>query len=203
MVSIRLQRTGRRRQAQFRVVVQDSRFTPTSGRVIANLGFYNPHTKEHGVDLKKASVYLNNGAQPSLRMVRFFVDHKVDLPVWVKKPTQRLKEVKNPDKLRRNRSATDIQAESSTASASVVDATETAETAVEPVDTEETQNTEQVVADKGDSQVETEAKAKEETADGEENKVDEQPQAEEDSVDDNEEDDSASEKEQAQGGDNK
>ena len=97
MVSIRLQRTGRRRQAQFRVVVQDSRFTPTSGRVIANLGFYNPHTKEHGVDLKKASVYLNNGAQPSLRMVRFFVDHKVDLPVWVKKPTQRLKEVKNPD----------------------------------------------------------------------------------------------------------
>lgn len=103
MVSIRLQRTGRRRHAQFRVVVQDSRRAPTSGRVVANLGFYNPHTKEHGVDLEKAAVYLRNGAQPSERMVRFFVDNKVDLPAWVKPPRQKSGSVRHPDKLRRNR----------------------------------------------------------------------------------------------------
>ena len=103
MVSIRLQRTGRRRHAQFRVVVQDSRRAPTSGRVIANLGFYNPHTKEHAVDLEKAAVYLQNGAQPSERMVKFFMDNKVDLPAWVKPARQRAKAIRHPDKLRRNR----------------------------------------------------------------------------------------------------
>ena len=72
MLSIRFQRTGRRNLAQFRVVVQDSRLSPKSGRVVENLGHYNPHTKEHGVDLKRLSHHLGNGAQPSDRVVYFF-----------------------------------------------------------------------------------------------------------------------------------
>jgi hypothetical protein len=35
MLAIRMQRTGRKGHAMFRVVVQDSRLTPSSGRVVA------------------------------------------------------------------------------------------------------------------------------------------------------------------------
>ena len=105
MVSIRLQRTGRRHHAQFRMVVQDKRRTPTSGRVIANLGFYNPHTKKHGLDLKKAAFYLKQGAQPSSRVIKILLDQKVELPQWVKSPKQRSLQIKHPDKLRRNQTA--------------------------------------------------------------------------------------------------
>ena len=103
MVSIRLQRRGRRGQAQFRLVVQDSRRSPVSGRVIANLGFYNPHSKEHGIDFDKVAFYLKHGAQPSKRVVKFLIEQKVDLPTWVQKPIQKETKVRYPGKLRRNR----------------------------------------------------------------------------------------------------
>ena len=102
MVSIRLQRRGRRGQAQFRMVVQDSRRAPTSGRVIANLGFYNPHTKEHGINLELLQRYLNNGAQPSERVVKFLTDQQVKLPAWVKPLRKQQQAVRYPDKLRRH-----------------------------------------------------------------------------------------------------
>ena len=105
MLAIRFQRTGRRNQPKFRVVVQDSRRTPTSGRVVANLGHYNPHTKEHGVDFDRLQTYLRHGAQPSPRVVHLLVSHKVELPSWVKTLSQRQRSTRHPDKLRRNRSA--------------------------------------------------------------------------------------------------
>ncbi len=45
MLAIRMQRTGRKGSAQFRVVVQDSRKTPTSGNIVALVGNYDPHAK--------------------------------------------------------------------------------------------------------------------------------------------------------------
>ncbi len=105
MLAIRFQRTGRRNQPKFRVVVQDSRRTPTSGRVVANLGHYNPHTKEHGVDFDRLQTYLRHGAQPSARVVHLLVNHKIELPGWVKALPQRQRSTRHPDKLRRNRPA--------------------------------------------------------------------------------------------------
>ena len=105
MLAIRFQRTGRRGQAKFRVIVQDSRRTPTSGRVVANLGHYNPHTKEHGVDFDRLQTYLSHGAQPSPRVVNLLVSQKIKLPAWVKPPVERQRPIRNPDKLRRNRPA--------------------------------------------------------------------------------------------------
>jgi small subunit ribosomal protein S16 len=70
MLSIRMQRTGRRGHAQFRVVVQDARFNPKSGRVVAYLGSYDPHTKVAKIDGEKTGKFLDNGAQPSDRIVR-------------------------------------------------------------------------------------------------------------------------------------
>ncbi len=103
MLAIRMQRTGRKGYASFRVVVQDSRFTPTSGRVVAKLGHHNPHTKETVIDKELASKYLNDGAQPSPRVVRLFTLEKISLPKWVEMPrTDKQGKIKNPDKLRKH-----------------------------------------------------------------------------------------------------
>jgi small subunit ribosomal protein S16 len=111
MLAIRMQRTGRKGHAQFRVVVQESRVTPTSGRVVANLGSYDPHTKETTLVKDKAEFYLSNGAQPSDRVVRLFQSQGVTIPAWVKVPTQKSGAIKNGEKLRRNQPKQEVAAE--------------------------------------------------------------------------------------------
>lgn len=104
MLVIRMQRTGRKGHAQFRVVVQDSRRTPTSGRVVAALGSFNPHTKEAILDKEKASFYLEHGAQPSERVVRLLSAQGVKLPTWVKvAATDKQRATRNADKRRSTR----------------------------------------------------------------------------------------------------
>lgn len=105
MLAIRMQRTGRKGHAQFRVVVQDSRQTPTSGRVIAHLGHYNPHTKQAELDTEKAQTFLQNGAQPSPRVAVLLEKEGVTLPKWVKVNRTGQRSLRNPEKLRRNRPA--------------------------------------------------------------------------------------------------
>lgn len=111
MLAIRMQRTGRKGHAQFRVVVQDSRLTPTSGRVVAGLGSYDPHTKEAKLDLEKAEFYLKNGAQPSSRVAALLKSQGVKLPDWVVVAEGKQKSVKNADKLRKNQPAEEVVAE--------------------------------------------------------------------------------------------
>ena len=108
MLSIRMQRTGRKGNAQFRVVVQDSRQTPTSGRVIANLGFYNPHTKESKINTEKADFYLSNGAQPTDRVTQLFKKEGVKIPSWVTSATKKTAAIKNTEKLRKNQPAEEV-----------------------------------------------------------------------------------------------
>lgn len=102
MLVIRLQRTGRKGHAQFRVVVQDSRRTPTSGKIVASLGTYNPHTKELKVDKDRAQHYLDHGAQPSDRVALLLKKDGIKLPKWVKEPAKQEGKLRNPEKLRRN-----------------------------------------------------------------------------------------------------
>lgn len=103
MLSIRLQRTGRSGHAQYRIIAQDSRFSPTSGRFVAQLGSYNPHTKAVVLDVERAQKYLNTGAQPSSRMVMILKNAGVKLPSWVNVPEKRTSTIKHTDKLRKNR----------------------------------------------------------------------------------------------------
>lgn len=100
MLVIRLQRTGRKGHAQYRVVVQDSRFTPTSGRVIAYVGSYNPHTKEATLDKDKIAGYLADGAQPSPRVIGLLKADKIKMPAWIKEVSKKKKDVRNPEKRR-------------------------------------------------------------------------------------------------------
>ncbi len=102
MLAIRMQRTGRKGHAQFRVVVQDARLTPTSGRVVAQLGSYNPHTKATTLDKEKTSFYLTNGARPSDRVARLLQKEGVELPKWVSILADKERTIRNPEKLRKN-----------------------------------------------------------------------------------------------------
>lgn len=111
MLAIRMQRTGRKGHAQFRVVVQDSRLTPTSGRVVAQLGSYNPHSKTTTLDKEKASFYLGNGARPSDRVALLLQREGVVLPDWVSVTAQSKKGIRNPEKLRKNQPAAEVVAE--------------------------------------------------------------------------------------------
>ncbi len=105
MLAIRMQRTGRKGLPNYRIVVQDSRRTPLSGRVVAKLGSYNPHTKELILDKDKAQTYLDNGAQPSDRVVTLFKNESITLPKWVSEKTQKTKNIRHPEKLRKNQPA--------------------------------------------------------------------------------------------------
>lgn len=100
MLTIRMQRTGRKGHAMFRVVVQDSRQAPTSGKVVALLGSYDPHAKTVSLDKEKAAFYLEHGAQPSDRAARLLKNEGVKLPSWVKPPTTRERAVRNAEKRR-------------------------------------------------------------------------------------------------------
>lgn len=105
MLAIRLQRTGRSGHTQFRVVVQDSRFSPKRGRIVAYLGNYDPHTKTATFDSQKAAQYLENGAQPSERVALLLKKEGVKLPAWVKLSEPQKRTVRHPEKRRSTRPA--------------------------------------------------------------------------------------------------
>lgn len=106
MLAIRLQRVGRKGHALYRVIVQEAQRSPLSGRVIANVGSFNPHTKEVKIDKDSVESYLQNGAQPSPRVARLLKAEKIKLPKWVEVSKEKKKRTaKNPDKLRKNQPA--------------------------------------------------------------------------------------------------
>lgn len=103
MLAIRLQRTGRKGHAQFRMVVQESQRSPKSGSIVMSLGSYDPHTKTVSIDKEKASFYLKNGAQPSSRVAMLLQKEGVTLPSWVKTESTKQATVRNADKRRSSR----------------------------------------------------------------------------------------------------
>ena len=103
MLAIRLQRLGRKGYPVYRLAVQEAQRHPSSGRVVAYVGTYNPHTKEAKVQTETAQKYLDNGAQPTPRVVKLLKDAGVKLPSWVKDvDTSKQKAIKNAEKLRKN-----------------------------------------------------------------------------------------------------
>ena len=102
MLAIRMQRNGRVHKPVYRIVVQESQRHPLSGRVVAELGSYNPETKKTVLDKEKVEFYLKNGAQPSSRAAFTLEKNGVKLPSWYKKPVQKKKQAKHADKLRKN-----------------------------------------------------------------------------------------------------
>lgn len=74
-VRLRLKRLGRRHRSFFRLAAMDSR-NPRDGRVIEELGWYDPNSKspENQVDLNRERIeyWLSVGAQPSETVGKLF-----------------------------------------------------------------------------------------------------------------------------------
>lgn len=66
MVKIRLKRTGKKKSPFYHVVVADSR-SPRDGKIIEQLGTYNPMTdpSELKIDSEKLEKWIKNGAKPT------------------------------------------------------------------------------------------------------------------------------------------
>lgn len=83
MLVIRLARTGRKKYPTYRIVAAESARAVT-GKFVAILGHYNPHTKELVLKKDETERYIGNGAQPSNSVIRLLQQEKVKLPDWVK-----------------------------------------------------------------------------------------------------------------------
>ena len=102
MLTIRLQRQGKTHYATYRVIVQDVLRHPSSGKVVAYVGSYNPHTKQVQLDKEAIESYLSHGAQPTDRVVRILTGEGMTMPKWVKTVRGKQRDIRNPEKLRRN-----------------------------------------------------------------------------------------------------
>jgi small subunit ribosomal protein S16 len=110
MLAIRLQRIGRKGYPVYRLAVQEAQRHPSSGRVVAYVGSYNPHTKEASIQAEVAQKYLDNGAQPSPRVVKLLKDGGVKLPKWVNDvATDKQKSIRNAEKLRKNQPKEEVK----------------------------------------------------------------------------------------------
>lgn len=125
MLAIRLQRVGRKGYPVYRVAVQESQRHPSSGRVVAYVGSYNPHTKEASIQKDVAQKYLDNGAQPTPRVVKLLKDNGVKLPNWVKEAaSDKQKSIRNAEKLRKNQPKEEPVAEAEAPAEESTDASE-------------------------------------------------------------------------------
>ena len=117
MLAIRMQRNGRSHYPTYRIVVQEAQRHPLSGRVVAEVGNYNPQTKATTLDKEKVEKYLKNGAQPSSRVAFILKKNGIKLPKWYKEPAEKHAEAKHADKLRKNQPKEEAPAEEAAAEA--------------------------------------------------------------------------------------
>lgn len=117
MLAIRMQRNGRAHLPMYRIVVQEAKRHPLSGRVVAEVGNYNPATKALTLDKEAVEKYLNNGAQPSTRVAFILKKNGVKLPKWVKEAPVKKVAAKHADKLRKNQPKEEPAAEEAPAEA--------------------------------------------------------------------------------------
>ena len=91
MLKVRLQRTGKRGQAYFRVVVLEHTKKP-KGKFLELLGNYDPHKKEFKVKMNRVEYWVSKGAQVSPTVNNLLVNYKY----WDKPKMQSWKPKKKP-----------------------------------------------------------------------------------------------------------
>lgn len=77
MLKIRLQRTGKKHQPSYRVVLVDSRKAPQSGAFLEILGNYNPFKGEIKLEGERIRHWIAKGAQLSDTVHNFLVEAKI------------------------------------------------------------------------------------------------------------------------------
>lgn len=86
MLVIRLKRAGKKNKPTYRLTVAEHAWA-VNGKIIADLGSYNPHTKQTSLKIDEIKVWLDKGARPSNSAARLLQNEKVKhaLVVVVKK----------------------------------------------------------------------------------------------------------------------
>jgi len=77
MLKIRLQRTGRKHEPTFRVVLTDSKNSTKSGRYLERLGSYDPRKENEVFDSERIKYWISKGAQPSDTLHNLLVSKKI------------------------------------------------------------------------------------------------------------------------------
>lgn len=95
MLVIRMARGGRNKYPVYRIVAAESSRAVT-GKFIAVLGHYNPHTKDLTINKEETLKYIGNGAQPSNSVVRLLQREKMELPNWVALKSKNKKSKQEP-----------------------------------------------------------------------------------------------------------
>jgi small subunit ribosomal protein S16 len=95
VVRIRLQRLGRRNRPFYRISVMDER-VKRDGRLIEELGWYDPVSKDEGKQLnlneERAKYWISKGAQPSETLMDIFAKRNlVNAEAWNKRRAWRIK----------------------------------------------------------------------------------------------------------------
>lgn len=68
MLKLRLKRLGKKRSPSYRLVVMENTFR-RNGRPIAEVGYYNPLTKELKFEAEKIKKWLYHGVKPTKTVV--------------------------------------------------------------------------------------------------------------------------------------
>ncbi|MGB7957753.1 MAG: 30S ribosomal protein S16 [Minisyncoccia bacterium] len=88
MLAIKLQRTGRKHQPSYRLVVAEKR-SKMAGPPVEDLGSYNTFTKVSTINKERISHWLKIGAQPTVTVHNFLVKEGVltgaKMPIKMKK----------------------------------------------------------------------------------------------------------------------
>ena len=77
MLAIRFQRTGRKNDPSFRIIVSEKARHPKAGNPLQVLGSYNPKTKHTVIDEEKVKHWLSKGAQASGTVTNLLVSKGV------------------------------------------------------------------------------------------------------------------------------
>ncbi len=76
MLNIRLQRTGKRGQAYFRIIVVEHTKKP-KGEYLELLGSYNPHEKQFTVNKERVEYWISKGARATPTVNNLMVNYKI------------------------------------------------------------------------------------------------------------------------------
>lgn len=76
MLSIRLQRVGRKNDPSFRVIVADSKLKPKTGNFLEILGMYDARKGKPVIDTERAKYWLSKGAIASGTVHNILLDLK-------------------------------------------------------------------------------------------------------------------------------
>lgn len=74
---IRFQRIGRTNDPAYRIVVLEKERAAKTGRILEQLGTYNPKTKAFTLDVEKAKMRIGNGAQLTGTVHNLFISKGV------------------------------------------------------------------------------------------------------------------------------